>query len=348
MKLNSHNRAEVLAGAIALGEATDEERVEYRRHLAECGPCLQSLGGEHELERLNNVVQQAHMSEMWEPDVRGPLLDRVNTAPRRIAKYGLGILAVGLVLSLIGHFVVGSSLAQIRPSLADPLVINYEGNKIVLERRSVRDEKPPVAAQPKMMITHNIVQLSRPAAVSSNSHAVVVRVPKPVRHYHEVAMAAPVSDQASKSSSDNGDVAAANPSEPSWRSAMHPARPAYNTTAAAPNLNSTRAESLTIAASYTMRDAVPEGGETAINPQPSAIAYQEGAEGTSAFEVMIDENGNPTKCVITKGSGYLVLDTATCKAAMKVHYRPKMLNGHPVPGIYRDAFTFLSTLPANE
>ncbi|GAC1388680.1 MAG: hypothetical protein NVSMB31_03110 [Vulcanimicrobiaceae bacterium] len=348
MKPNAHNRAEVLAGAIALGEATDEERVEYRRHLAACAACLQSLGGEHELERLHSVVQQAHESEMWEPDVRGPLLDRVNTAPRRIAKYGLGILGVCLVLSLIGHFVVGSSLAQIRPSLADPLVINYEGNKIVLERRSVRDEKPPATAPPKMMITHNIVQLSRPVAASSSTRTAVVRAPKPVRHYHEVAMAAPVSDQASKPSSEQGGIAASNSSVPSWRSAIHPARPAYNSTASAPNLNTTRAESLTIAASYTMRDAEPEGGETAINPQPSAIAYQEGAEGTSAFEVMIDENGNPTKCVITKGSGYLVLDTATCKAAMKVHYHPKMLNGHPVPGIYRDAFTFRSTLPANE
>ena len=59
------------------------------------------------------------------------------------------------------------------------------------------------------------------------------------------------------------------------------------------------------------------------------IAYDEGAEGTSVFEVPIDERGTPTKCVITKSSGYSVLDSAVCKAAMQAHYTPKMIDGRP-------------------
>jgi TonB family protein len=70
------------------------------------------------------------------------------------------------------------------------------------------------------------------------------------------------------------------------------------------------------------------------------IAYSEGADGTTVFEVRIDEHGNPTKCIITKPAGYTVLDDAVCKAAMKARYTPKLVDGRAVPGVYRDAFTF--------
>jgi TonB family protein len=322
----------VLAGAITLGEATDEERIEYRRHLAACPKCLQSLGGEHELERLNCVVQEAHASEIWEPDVRGPLMDRLNLSPRRVARYGVGILGICLVVSLIGHFVVGSSFAHPWPTtFADPLVINYEGNKIVLERRSVRDEKTPAPAAPKMVVEHNIVHLAAPVGAALKSRAVT--------KYHVLALA-PAS--AARDSVNQADATSAqsqsNSNVPPWESAIKKRAQSY--TGPVSSTGSARAESLTIAATYSVREAVPEGGETAINPQPPAIAQQEGAEGTTAFEVLIDEQGNPTKCVITKPAGYLVLDETVCKAAMSVKYRPKMFNGHAVPGVYRDAFTF--------
>jgi outer membrane biosynthesis protein TonB len=58
--------------------------------------------------------------------------------------------------------------------------------------------------------------------------------------------------------------------------------------------------------------------------------------------VSVDERGTPVKCTITKPSGYLVLDVAVCKAAMHARYTPRTINGRPVPGIYRDAFTFRS------
>jgi TonB family protein len=101
-----------------------------------------------------------------------------------------------------------------------------------------------------------------------------------------------------------------------------------------------RAESMAVTPVTVVRDVLPLGGDAAIKPQIPAIAYAEGAQGTTAFEVQVDERGNPIKCTITKKSGYLALDNAVCKAAMAAKYSPKLVNGKSVPGLYRDAFTF--------
>lgn len=63
-------QAEILAGAIALGEATDAERHAYREHLSTCRYCLSSMGGEREIERVADVVAQARNQERWEPQPR--------------------------------------------------------------------------------------------------------------------------------------------------------------------------------------------------------------------------------------------------------------------------------------
>ena len=102
-----------------------------------------------------------------------------------------------------------------------------------------------------------------------------------------------------------------------------------------------RAESIAVMpAPGITRDAVPLGGEYAIVPHPPAIAYYENAEGTTAFEVSVDERGAPVKCTIVKSSGFLVLDDAVCRAAMRARYAPRTVNGRAVPGVYRDALTF--------
>jgi TonB family protein len=94
--------------------------------------------------------------------------------------------------------------------------------------------------------------------------------------------------------------------------------------------------------SVVIHDAVPLGGENAIVPRPPAIAYDENAEGTTAFELSIDERGVPVKCTITKPSGYVVLDEAVCRAAMHARFTPRTINGRPVASVYRDAFVFRS------
>ncbi|MDQ6932905.1 MAG: zf-HC2 domain-containing protein, partial [Candidatus Eremiobacteraeota bacterium] len=153
-----HERAEIIAGAIALGEATDDERIEYRRHLAGCARCLHTLGGEHELIRVGALIGVARESEVWEPDVRGGFISRLGAAPRRFVTYGVSFLAVCLLVSFLGHLIVGSQLTQMRPSLQDPLTISYEGNRIILERRSVRDQKPAFKPRPQVVVHHNVVR----------------------------------------------------------------------------------------------------------------------------------------------------------------------------------------------
>ncbi len=108
----------------------------------------------------------------------------------------------------------------------------------------------------------------------------------------------------------------------------------------APRLEN-RAESLAVGtAPPVVADVAPLGGEDAIVPRPPSIAYSEGAQGTTAFEVSVDAHGKPVRCTITKSSGYAVLDASVCRAAMQVRYSPRRLNGRAVPGEYRDAFTF--------
>jgi TonB family protein len=189
-----------------------------------------------------------------------------------------------------------------------------------------------------MVVSHNVVTLTRPAGMSRAAQSTRA---KTVASKKEIAYDPPVQ---SASSGDGANGASSN--VPPWRRAQSPASPHY-AGVTSPTLGSAHAESLTIAPVYSARDPEPQGGETAINPRPAAIAYQEGAEGTTAFEVMIDENGNPTKCIISKSSNWPVLDDAVCNAAMKVKYKPKMISGHPVPGIYRDAFTFRPQVPQN-
>jgi hypothetical protein len=65
--------AERLAGAIAIGDASDSERSSYRRHVAQCERCLRELGGEREIERVVGIVTRARDQERWEPDLRARL-----------------------------------------------------------------------------------------------------------------------------------------------------------------------------------------------------------------------------------------------------------------------------------
>ncbi len=105
------------------------------------------------------------------------------------------------------------------------------------------------------------------------------------------------------------------------------------------------AESIAIAPE--VRDVEPVGGAGSIVPHPAPIAYNEGAEGTTAYAVDVDERGVPVKCSIDKSSGYLVLDKAVCDAAMKAQYVPRTVGGRAVASTYRDAVTFRTQTPGN-
>jgi Gram-negative bacterial TonB protein C-terminal len=103
--------AQTLAGAIALVEASDAERDCYRRHLAQCGRCLNELGGERDVERVMSLVAQARDDERWEPDIRKALARR--RVPRRAWSWGAGFATAVIV-------VAGVFVAEKKPPAAAP------------------------------------------------------------------------------------------------------------------------------------------------------------------------------------------------------------------------------------
>lgn len=318
------SRAEVLAGAIALGEATDAERDEYRRHLAGCSPCIGALGGERDIERTAATVAAARDSEVWQPELRAAL-SRASVPAGRPWRWAAAALALAAVAA-------GLRVAAVRQPVASETVAVHRVAPIVQPHRPAAHAPVPrkpqaVAAAPaqtRMVVVHNVVTLKRPAATA---HAATApQANNLAQAAHRLPVERPPSNVTNlrPSASDREAVAALRTNQSISPPDQH-------------------AESLAVAPqNIVIRDVVPLGGENALVPWLPAIAYSENAQGTTAFEVSVDDRGLPVKCTITKASGYLVLDEAVCRAAMRARYSPRTVNGRPVPGSYRDAFTFRS------
>jgi TonB family protein len=323
VKHNVHDRIEAIAGAIALNEATDEERREYREHIASCAQCLEAFGGEHLIERVASTVACAREAEVWAPEIGDVVATRTRRRSR-VLRYGAGFAGVAVAAAFGIH--IATTSPQSGRLAAVPVV-------------TVATVKPApaqllAAAPRRLIVTHNVVQIARaPVSDAAVTAATQTNDTKPrqlvtMTVHPEPTAAPPRAENAT----------------PVWRRADTAWRTVAQTTTTsvtetAPQTLTHSAESLQVA-NLPSRDVAPVGGESAINPQPAMIAYDEGAEGTSVFEVLVDERGIPTKCVITKSAGYPVLDDAVCKAAMKARYTPKIVEGRAVPGVYRDAFTF--------
>lgn len=329
-------RAEVLAGAVALGEATDHERDEYRRHVAACASCLRELGGEREIERVMETISQARASEVWDPV---PLRAGERRARKVRFAWSMGASAAALaVLASLGiHSLIAANARPVM--LADATAASPQSAfHVTLERRAHLPAPAikPKSSQPGIVVVHNVITLNQNDKPGQKA---------PVHTTETVVAKAPAVEAtpAVVARADSSNV-------PVWRrngALPQTTRSAASTTTVAradtaPVLGG-HAESIVVAPSYIVHDVVPLGGDTAINPRPAPIAYAMGAEGTTAFEVTVDERGVPVKCTITKPSGYLVLDNAVCKAAMQARYSPRTVNGRPMQGVYRDAFTFRYT-----
>lgn len=332
--MNAHAHIEALAGAIALGEAGESERAEYRAHIAACPRCLENFGGEREIERVAASIAQARDGEMWSPDLRGALALRIRRRGRSF-RYGAGVLGGAVAISLAVHFFILGGLSSTLPLRGAPGAVAYSGaTRVVLEApaRTVRGAAPAAQSAPAIRRTyvaqHNVVIMQRAVV-----NAAPAPPPAPPKDSAPRQIAAIVVHPDVGLASAPGSAKRA----PSWHTVATSTTTSLIETA--PQSFTHNAESLQFAPRYS-RDASPVGGETAIDPRPPMIAYDEGAEGTSAFEVLVDERGNPTRCVITKPSGWAVLDATVCKAAMGTKYYPKVQNGRAVAGVYRDAFTF--------
>jgi TonB family protein len=315
MILNDCSRAEITAGAVALGEASDTERDEYRRHLSGCRRCLGSLGGERDIERTMNLVAEAREVESWNPDVRVALRERAG-AKRHAWRFAVAAVATGAVVALGIHTFVPSA----KPG-AQRIELARRAPAVTLAR-----PLPPVAAGHDLVVLHNVVTLKRPPLAAVASPHLAQNAPP--------AHAAPVARQR-VATAGTTIVAVVGPSQHDERSIA-----ALRTVGTAPPVPEHAEAIAVLPATVVNHDVVPVGGESAIVPHPSPIAYYENAEGTAAFEVTVDERGLPVKCSVTKSSGYLVLDEAVCRAAMHARYLPRTINGRAVPSLYRDAITF--------
>lgn len=321
MKEQLHHEIEALAGAIALGEAGDADRRRYREHISGCAQCLQSLGGEHEIERTAATVVAARDSEIWTPELRNVFVQR-KRRPSALISFasGFALTAVAFVLGL--HYT----------TIAPPAHATLAASNVI----AVRDMNPAPALQPprRLVVVHHIVQYARgPVALPNPSHSGTPRAVAPPKPWQIASVT--VYPQTPRAHSVKTKAVA----QPDWHTVSRMTTTAISETAPQ-RFTSESLEIDSMRKTPQMRDAAPVGGDTAINPQPPMIAYAEGAEGTTVFEILIDERGTPTKCVITQSAGYRFLDDAVCHAAMKAHYTPKTVNGNPVPGVYRDAFTF--------
>ena len=316
MREKLHKEIESIAGAIALGEATDADRRRYREHIASCADCLNELGGEHEIARTMATLGAARDGEVWEPQL-GNAFERRARRPSQVLRFAaaFAVTFAGTAAAL-HYFTVPSATSLAMPAGATTVA------NAVAKPANAQAPAPMPQNQRRLVVYHNVVQMARaPVALAKSAEIAAVTV---------YPRTAPASKHSSKA------PAAPNPL---WRTVSRMTTTALTETA--PQRVSS-AESLQLGSAFraTTNEAVPIGGETAISPQPPMIAYAEGAEGTTVFEVLIDERGLPTKCVITKPAGYRFLDEAVCKAAMKARFSPKTIDGRAVPGVYRDAFTF--------
>lgn len=326
-------RAETLAGAIALEEATDGERDAYRRHLASCGRCVDTLGGERDIERVMSVVARARDQESWEPDLRNALRDR-SRSRRGAWTFGFGLAALAVAASLSIHVIAAGTMRPIALAPNGAVAIADSVFHVNLERRSQPRAQivashpaahPATVAPPPIHVTHNVVAVSVPAAN-----------PKPAKP--QAAKAA----QSSAASTDPALVAALPPSEQAKGSIS-----SMQTQSAAP-VYSHQAESIAVnpSRSIVVRDVAPVGGTLTL-PNPPAIAGREmAAEGlsraTATYALGVDERGTPIACQIQQSSGIAAIDESVCRAAMRAKFTPRTVNGKPTTSTYRDAFVFVA------
>ncbi|HTA38535.1 MAG TPA: TonB family protein [Candidatus Acidoferrales bacterium] len=326
-------RAETLAGAIALEEATDGERDAYRRHLSSCAHCVETLGGERDIERVMSVVARARDQESWEPDLRNALRDR-SRGRRGAWTFGFGLAALAVAASLSVHLIAAGTMRPIALAPQSTVAAVDSAFHVNLERRS----QPPaqvvashpaahpaaIAAQP-IHVTHNVVAVAVPAANPKPAKAQTVR-----------------DAQSSAASTDPALVAALPPSERVQGSIS-----SMQTQSAAP-VYSHQAESIAVnpARSIVVRDVAPVGGTLTLPNPPSIAGREMAAEGlsraTATYALAVDERGTPIACQIQTSSGITAIDESVCRAAMRAKFTPRTVNGKPTTSIYRDAFVFVA------
>lgn len=92
----SHARYESLAGAIALGEATQTERDEFLGHAAGCALCS-GVPAERDLLR---AIEAGREAETWRPSVDRAVLARIHDTRKQRSRFTVGALGWAAAISI--------------------------------------------------------------------------------------------------------------------------------------------------------------------------------------------------------------------------------------------------------
>lgn len=82
-------------------------------------------------------------------------------------------------------------------------------------------------------------------------------------------------------------------------------------------------------------------------------AFEKHQQGVTRFDLLVDPTGRPVNCIITKSSGYPLLDEGTCKmASFRARFSPaRGPDGQPIYGVFRTQAVWAfpeETLPNTE
>ncbi|MBC5799668.1 MAG: hypothetical protein GIX03_02580 [Candidatus Eremiobacteraeota bacterium] len=104
--MHDHDRFEALAGAVALGEATPQERTIFDRHARACAACHDDAVG---ITRVTGIMAAARDDESWRPAIGGVLMNRIRDERLRRSRLTLRALgwSVAFSIALDAAFVSG-------------------------------------------------------------------------------------------------------------------------------------------------------------------------------------------------------------------------------------------------
>jgi hypothetical protein len=107
--MSPHDRFEVLAGAVILGEASDAERAQFAAHAAACALCgtaADDAGG------VRAAFARARGAETWRPALGDPVARRLREAGNSRFHSTVGVLGAAVALSLALNVVFASGLSS--------------------------------------------------------------------------------------------------------------------------------------------------------------------------------------------------------------------------------------------
>jgi Putative zinc-finger len=182
---HAHDRFDALAGALALGEASDAERAEFGAHARTCAACANDAA---ELPATFALVREARASERWDPHGSGELDARTRERRERSSRRTLTTLGYAVAASVVVNLAFVSGFGA---RALDALRVVPDTTPVVATRLTI--EKRIATEQAAMFAPARATIALRPSTVRP---AAVVRAPGPrvPRHAKPAAPAAQPDD----------------------------------------------------------------------------------------------------------------------------------------------------------